>query len=208
MRSRRPVAAAAILAALLAAGCGGIPTVSRDGYRALVVFGPSERYTIAVRGELRRVEGDIGGSRLIKILRPDLGKVWQYRPSTRSLLEQTWDPSDEIVPGYPLEPHFDQHAYADRFHAQVKQIGDGVQGVHPCDCYLLTLPSGDEVTVCAARDLERLPVRLEHARKVGYELRPFRTVELLDVRAGADVDLFEKPKGYRPAGSYADLVKN
>jgi len=98
MIARRLFTVAAVLAASLAGACGGIPTVSRDGYRALVVFGPVERYSIAVRAELRRVEGEIGGSRLIKILRPDLGKVWQFRPSTRRVLEEKWDPSDEIVP--------------------------------------------------------------------------------------------------------------
>ena len=207
MTARRLFTVAAVLAASLAGACGGIPTVSRDGYRALVVFGPVERYSIAVRAELRRVEGEIGGSRLIKILRPDLGKVWQFRPSTRRVLEEKWDPSDEIVPGYPLEPHFDQHAYADRFHAQVKQIGDGVHGVHPCDRYALTLPSGDEVFIWTARDLERLPVKLEHMRRKDGELAPIRIVELLDVRAGADTDLFEKPKGYETVGSYEELAK-
>jgi hypothetical protein len=207
MTARRLSAAAAVLAASLAGACGGIPTVSRDGYRALAVLGPAERYAIAVRGELRRVEGEIGGSRLVKILRPDLGKVWQFRSSTRKLLEEKWEPSDEIVPGYPLEPHFDQDAYADRFDAQVKQIGDGVQGVHPCDRYALTLPSGDEVFVWAARDLERLPVKLEHMRRKDGELVPVRIVELLDVRAGADRDLFEKPKSYKTAVSYEELSK-
>jgi len=205
MSARGPRFVAAFLVAALAGACGGIPTVSRDGYRALVVFGGTERYTIAVRGEMRRVEGEIGGSRLVKVLRPDLGKVWQYRPSARTLLEQKWDPADEIVPGYPLEPRFDQHAYADRFQAQVKQIGDGVHGVHPCDRYALTLPSGDEVFVWAARDLERLPVKLEHMRRKDGELAPVRIVELLDVRAGADRDLFEKPKGFRTVGTFQEL---
>ena len=207
MTARRLSAAAAVLAASLAGACGGIPTVSRDGYRAVVLFGPAERYSIAVAGELRRVEGEIGGSRLVKILRPDLGKVWQFRPSTRKLLEEKWEPSDEIVPGYPLEPHFDQHAFADRFRAQVKQIGDGVHGGHPCDRYALTLPSGDEVFVWAARDLERLPVKLEQMRRKDGELAPIRIVELLDVRAGADKDLFEKPKGYTTVSSYQELSK-
>ncbi len=205
--NRRLRVLAAALATVLAVACGGILTVSRDGYRALVTFGPQKKYLIAVRGEKRRVEGDFDGSMLVKILRPDLGKVWQFRPSTRKMLEEKWEASDEIVPGYPLEPHFDQHAYADRFRAQVKQIGDGVHGVHPCDRYLLTLPSGDEVVVWAARDLERLPVKVEHAAKKDNELAPFTVVELLDIRAGADPDLFEKPKGYAAVRSYQELAK-
>jgi hypothetical protein len=194
-------------AALSASACGGIKTVSKDGYRALLVFSSGERYQIAVRGEKRRVEGQFDGSTLVKILRPDLGKIWQYRPSTRRILEESWS-QDELVPGYPLEPRFDPGAYAQRFTGEVKQIGDGVHGIHPCDRYQMTLPSGDRVTVWAARDLERLPVRVEHEKKDSSNL--FQTVsdtQLLDVRIGAGASLFEKPKGYTSVKSYAELGK-
>ena len=206
-RSRGAGLVPATVAIALAVGCGGIQTVSRDGYRALLVFGPEEKYSIAVRGEKRRVEGDFDGSKLVKILRPDLKKVWQFRPSTKRILEQDWEPTDEIVPGYPLEPRFDPAAYADRFHAAVKRIDDGIHGIHPCERYLLTLPSGDRVTVWVARDLERLPVKIEHEKKKEDESQAFRTVQLLDVRIGADPDLFEKPKGYTPVRSYSELAK-
>src|SRR5262249_15978485 len=66
-----------------AIACGGIRTISRDGYRAQIVFGGRERYAVALRGEKRRVEGDFDGSKLVKIMRPDLGKTWQFRPSTK-----------------------------------------------------------------------------------------------------------------------------
>lgn len=199
--------AAFVLFAGLASACGGIKTVSHDGYRAILAFGANQRYSIAVAGEKRRVEGDFDGSKLVKIMRPDLARVWQFRPSTRKILEEKWEPTDEIVPGYPLEPHFDPQAYAERFGAEVKQVGDDTQGIHPCDRYLLTLPSQDRVMVWAARDLERLPVKLEHEKRTqdGYE--PFKVVELLDIRIGADPDLFEKPKGYRPVRSYQELQK-
>ncbi len=58
-----------------------------------------------------------------------------------------------------------------------------------------------------ARDLERLPVKVEHEKKKDEELAPFKVVELLDVRIGADPDLFEKPKGYALVKSYSDLGK-
>ena len=194
-------------AALWAVACGGIKTVSRDGYRALLVFSSGERYDIAVRGESRRVEGRFGGSSLVKILRPDLQKVWQYRPSTRRILEEPWAATDELVPGYPLDPHFDSAAYAHRFAGEIRQIGDGVHGIHPCDRYEMRLPSGDRVTIWAARDLERLPVRLEHDRRDASNLfQPLSDTQLLDVRIGADEDLFEKPKGYKPVGSYEELA--
>jgi hypothetical protein len=193
----------------LAASCGGPKTVSRDGYRALLVFAPNEKYSIAVKGENRRVEGTFEGSTLVKIMRPDLRKTWQFRPSTRKIFETQWQPTDEIVPGYPLEPRFDMEAYAQRYGATWKQIGDAVHGIHPCDRYELTLPSGDRVYVWAARDLERLPVRIEIEKKQkDSESQPFTDTQLLDVRVGADDALFEKPKDYVLVTSYDQLQKS
>jgi len=63
------------------------------------------------------------------------------------------------------------------------------------------------VIVWVARDLERLPVKIEHLKKdQGDEYQPFTSTELLDVRAGADPDLFEKPKGYAAVKDYAELT--
>ena len=197
-----------LLACVAASFCGGIKTVSRDGYRALVAFSSGERYQIAVRDEKRRVEGTFDGSTLIKILRPDVKKVWQYRPSTKKVLEEAWEQGDELIPGFPLEPSFDSAAFAQRYSGAARQIGDGVHGIHPCDRYQVALPSGDRVTVWAARDFERLPVRLEHEKKSAegtYQI--VSDVQLLDVRIGADPDLFEKPKGYTAVPSYADLAR-
>jgi len=116
MSSKRRVGGSLLAGALVfAASCGDIKTVPKDGYRALLVFATGERYPLAVRGEKRRVAGNFDGSELVKVFRPDLGKVWQYRPSTRRLLEEAWSPIDEIVPGYPLDPRFDSAAYAQRF---------------------------------------------------------------------------------------------
>lgn len=188
--------------------CGDIKTVSQDGYRAQLVFSKQDRYSIAVRGEKRRVEGLIDGSTLVKILRPDLGKVWQFRPSTRRILEEPWSSTDELVPGYPLEPHFDPAAYAHRFGGQIRQIGDAAHGIHPCDRYEMKLSSGDLVTIWAARDFERLPVRIEHSKRdPANEEQPFTDTQLLDIRIGADEELFEKPKGYTSVKSYEDLGK-
>jgi hypothetical protein len=206
--SRRVTGVLLAGALLLAASCGDIKTVPKDGYRALLVFSSGERYQLAVRGEKRRIAGNFDGSELVKVFRPDLGKVWQFRPPTRRLLEDAWSPIDEIVPGYPLDPRFDSAAYAQRFGGEIRQIGDGVHGIHPCDRYQMDLPSGDRATVWAARDLERLPVRVEHEKKnAGNEWVTVSDTQLLDVRIGADPDLFAKPKGYTSVKSYSELAK-
>jgi hypothetical protein len=73
----------------------------------------------------------------------------------------------------------------------------------------MTLPSGDLVTIWVARDLGDLVVKIAHEKKDqgGDEYQPFTTTELLDVRVGADPDLFEKPKGYTEVKTYAELAK-
>ena len=148
------------------------------------------------------------GVPLIKIMRPDLKQIWQIRPDTKKILDAPWTPTDEIVPGYPLEPNFDPHAYADRFGGSIKKIDDDSHGLHPCDRWQMTLPSGDLVTLWVARDLERLVVKIEHSKKdKSDEYQPFTAIELLDVRVGADPELFEKPRGYTQVTTYQDLLK-
>ncbi len=72
----------------------------------------------------------------------------------------------------------------------------------------MTLPSGDLVTIWAARDLDGLVVKIEHAKKdADDESQPFTTTELLDVRVGAAPSLFEKPKGFAEVKSYQDLAR-
>jgi hypothetical protein len=203
--------AAASLAAVVvwAAACGGgMKTVGKDGYRATLSFSKEERFEIAVRGESRRVEAAVEGAPLVKIMRPDIKKTWQLRPTTKRVLQTAWEPTDEIVPGYPLEPGFDPRAYADRFGGKIQRIGDDNHGLHPCDRWRMTLPSGDLVTLWVARDLEKLVVKIEHAKKdPSDEYQPFTTTELFDVRAGAPPDLFEMPKGYTSVQSYPELLK-
>lgn len=204
---------ALLLLPALALSCGdlGGPKIpSRDGYRAILSFSKEDQYEIFVRGENRRVEGLIDGSRLVKIARPDLHTVWQFRPATKKLFEMAWGPGDEIVPGYPLEPKFDPAAYADRFHAAdaITQVGDAIHGLHACDVYRMELPSGDVVTIYAARDLERLVVRVEHSKKnADGLLQPFANTELLDVRPGVRMSQFEKPTGYTAVSSYEALAR-
>lgn len=112
------------------------------------------------------------------------------------------------MPVYPLEPRFDPAAYAQRFSGKIEQIGDGVHGIHPCDRYQMILSSGERVTVWAARDLERLPVRVEHEKKDSSALfQHVSDTQFLDVRIGAAEKLFEKPEGYKPVHSYSELGK-
>ena len=196
-------------ATLFALACGGgLKTITKDGYRAVLSFSKEERFPVAVRGEWQRVEATVDGAPLVKIMRPDLKTMWQFRPSTKRVMESAWQPTDEIAPGYPLQPGFDPQAYADRFGGQIRRIADAAHGLHPCDRWEMNLPSGDIVTIWVARDLERLVVKVEHAKKDrSDEYQPFQSTELLDVRAGADPDLFEKPKGYQDVKTYEALLK-
>jgi hypothetical protein len=213
-RSRSAALASAVLvaasaAALLSVACGGgLKTISKDGYQAVLSFSKEERFAVAVRGESKRVEATVGGASIVKVVRPDLGKVWQYRPASKRLLETAWTPTEEIVPGYPLEPKFDPQAYADRFSGKIRRIGDAAHGLHPCERWEMSLPSGDAVVVWVARDLERLAVKIEQLKKdQSDEYQPFTTTELLDVRVGANPKLFEKPEKYAAVKDYAELTR-
>ncbi|MDQ5858062.1 MAG: hypothetical protein M3542_07285 [Acidobacteriota bacterium] len=206
MRVQRPIGVFFAAGMLAAFACGSPKTISRDGYRALLVFSPEDRFQIAVRGEKVRVTGTVDGSEIVKIVRPDLKKAWQFRPSTRRIFESPWSPTDEAVPGYPLSSGFDPEAYADRFGGVILRIDDATHGLHPCERYRLTLPSGDVATIWIARDLERLVVRIEHAKKDGAdEYQPFTDTQLLDVKEGADEKVFEPPKDYETVDSYEKL---
>jgi hypothetical protein len=74
MRVRRPIGVLLAAGILAAIACGGPKTISRDGYRALLVYSPEDRFQIAVRGEKVRVTGTVDGSEIVKIVRPDLKK--------------------------------------------------------------------------------------------------------------------------------------
>ena len=208
MRIRRANGVFLAAGVLAAFACGGPKTISKDGYRALLVYSPEDRFQIVVRGEKVRVAGTVDGSEIVKIVRPDLKKSWQLRPSTRRVFESPWLPTDEAIPGYPLSPGFDPEAYADRFGGSIERIDDATHGLHPCERYRLTLPSGDVVTIWVARDLERLVVRIEHAKKDGGdEYQPFTDTQLLDVKAGADEKLFDPPKDYEKVDAYDKLSR-
>jgi hypothetical protein len=192
---------------LLSPACGGPRTVAKDGYRARLVFSEEDRFQIAVRGESVRVEGAVDGSEIVKIVRPDLGKVWQLRPSTRRVFESKWAPTDEAVPGFPLQAGFDPQAYADRFGGTIRRIDDATHGLHPCERWEMTLPSGDLATVWVARDLERLVVRIQHAKKdASDEHQPFTDTQLLEIQVGAPPKLFEPPGDFAKVDSYEKLA--
>jgi hypothetical protein len=204
-RAIRSLLAAALF---VVAACGGPKTVAKDGYRGVLVYSKEDRFQIAVRGERVRVSGTADGSEIVKIVRPDLSKSWQFRPSTRRLFESRSSSTDEAVPGYPLQPRFDPEAYADRFGGAIHRIDDATHGLHPCERWEMTLPSGDRATVWVARDLDRLPVRIEHAKKdPNDEYQAFTDAQLLDIQVGAAEELFEPPKGYVRVASYAALAK-
>ncbi len=198
--------AAVAVAVVAALACGGPRTVARDGYRGILDYSKEDRFRIAVRGERVRVAGVVDGSEIVRIVRPDLGKSWQFRPSTKRIFESAWAATDEAVPGYPLSPGFDSAAYADRFGGEIRRIDDGTHGLHPCERWQMTLPSGDVATIWVARDLDRLVVRIQHAKKdAGDEYQAVTDAQLLDVQVGASEKLFEPPKEYEKVSSYEAL---
>jgi hypothetical protein len=210
--TRRLAFVLAAAAALAVGGCdeygGGPKTATRSGYRAVLAYATADRYEVAVRGEKQRVAGKVGGSELVRVLRPDLGKIWQYRPATKKLFEAPWAGPEELVPGYPLEPRFDPAAYADRFGGKMRRLDDALHGMHPCERYEMTTAAGDRAVLWVARDLERLVVRIVHARRdaSGAE-QPVSDTQLLDVRLGAPAKLFEKPAGFAAVTREEDLAK-
>ena len=205
--TRRVPRALAALVILVALGCGGPRTVAKDGYRSRLVYSTEDQFQVAVRGESVRISGNVDDSEIVKIVRPDLGKVWQFRPSTKKIFESAWGATDEPVPGYPLQPGFDVEAYADRFGGTVTRLDDATHGLHPCERWQLSLPSGDVATLWVARDLDRLVVRIEHAKKdPNDEHQPFSDTQLLDVKVAASAKLFESPKGYVAVRSYEELT--
>jgi hypothetical protein len=202
------VVATGAVALVGALACGGPRTVARDGYRAILDYSKEDRFRIAVRGESVRVSGSVDGSEIVRIIRPDLRKSWQFRPSTRRVFESAWGPTDEAVPGYPLQPGFDSAAYADRFGATIRRIDDDTHGLHPCERWQMTMPSGDVATIWVAKDLDRLVVRIQHSKKdAGDEYQAVTDAQLLDVKVGAPEKLFEPPKGYERLDSYEKLAK-
>lgn len=208
MVKRSYLLAGLVATSLVALSCGGPKTVARDGYRGILVYSKEDRFQIAVRGESVRVSGTVDGSEIVRIVRPDLRKSWQFRPSTRRIFETAWGLTDEAVPGYPLQPRFDSAAYADRFGGTIRRIDDGTHGLHPCERWQMNLPSGDLATIWVARDLDRVPVRIEHSKKdAGDEYQAFTDTQLLDVKVGAPEKLFELPKGYEKVDSYEKLSR-
>jgi hypothetical protein len=212
VRRRSTLAGFCVGALLASAACdefgGGPRTPSRSGYRAVLAYSATDRYDVAVRQEKQRVSGTFDGSELVRVLRPDLGKVWQYRPSTHKLTESAWTPREELVPGYPLETGFDPEGYAERFGGKIRRIDDAAHGMHPGERFEMTLPSGDRATIWVARDLERLVVRIEHEKKDPKdEYQAITDTQLFDVRLGAPAKLFEKPSGYALVKSYDELGK-
>lgn len=205
--TRRVPRALAALAILVALGCGGPRTVAKDGYRARLVYSTEDQFQVAVRGESVRISGNVDGSEVVKVVRPDLGKVWQFRPATKKIFESPWGATDEPVPGYPLQPGFDVEAYADRFGGTVTRLDDATHGLHPCERWQLSLPSGDVATLWVARDLDRLVVHIEHSKKdTSDEYQAFSNTQLLDVKVGASPKLFEAPEGYAAVRSYEGLT--
>ena len=78
----------------------------RSRRTAIAPCSSTRRKTGPDPGPGREGPGHGNGGRLRdrKIVRPDLKKAWQFRPSTRRTFESAWAPTDEAIPGYPRRP--------------------------------------------------------------------------------------------------------
>ena len=161
---------------------------------------PPRTYEIAVRGEMRRVEGTIDGGPLVKIMRPDLKKIWQFRPASKRILEEPWSPTDEIVPGFPLEPRFDSRGLrATASTATILKIADGAHG----GTSLRPLPDGPPLRrprhdLGGARP--RAPSRPRRAREeepARTNTSPSPTCSCVDVRVGRRCGPLREAEGLR-----------
>ncbi len=203
---RKAFAASCVLApALLAAGCSR-QTVASDGYRGRLVRGVADSTDVAARGEMTRLTRLGGtGEIWITIRRPDLGKMWNYRPLGRYAnkviesklrapsFESYWD---EIPP----TPAFDVEKYAEMFHGSARFRDHLFFAEHPCDVYDVTFFKGGVDRIWLATDLGRLPVRVQRGILVEgdtpnaqLELRPRVDLQLAQIEAGAPRSLFELP---------------
>jgi hypothetical protein len=202
---RRTLALAAGLALF---SCSPPPRPSTDGYVATVTIvsdGAVETtFRIAVRGSDRRREGEKPGGPVLLLLGKEL-KAFRLDPAAKTYVPVPYpQATDEMLPGFPLSPGFDDRAEAaQRGVTEYRRESDEVSAGMVCALWrFIDQPEAvvsSSTVYWVAPSLENLAIRMDREVPKPDGTRSRRTVQLTSVKVGADPELFEVPKGYRPA---------
>jgi hypothetical protein len=204
--SRRPLRVIA-LAILLAAACTPPPRASVDGYGAkvtTVVDGiAGTPFEVAVRGDDRRRQPALAGP--VLILKGKEQKAWVLDPAAKTFVAVPYpQATDEMLPGFPLAPFFDDRGEAERrgvteYRRESDEVFAGVV------CALWEFrdrkddPASPSTTFWVASSLENLAIRMDRETPKPDGTKAKTSVRLTDIRLGVDPKLFEIPKGWAPA---------
>lgn len=204
--SGRPLRPAAAVVLLLAA-CTPPPRASVDGYRAkvtTVVDGVTGTpFEIAVRGDDRRRQPAAAGP--VLILRGKEQKAYVLDPAAKTFAEVSYpQATDDLLPGFPLAPFFDDRAEAERrgvteYRRESDEIFAGVV------CALWGFwdrkddPTSPSTTFWVASSLENLAIRMDRETPKPDGTKSKTSVRFTEIRLGADPKLFEIPKGWATA---------
>jgi hypothetical protein len=195
-------------ALLLAAACTPPPRASVDGYRAkvtTVVDGVAGTpFEIAVRGDDRWRRPASNGA--VLVLKGKEQKAWLLDPAAKTFAAVPYpQATDEMLPGFPLAPSFDDRGEAERrgvteYRRESDEIFAGVV------CALWEFwdrkddPVSPSTTFWVASSLENLAIRMDRETPRGDGTKSVTSVRLTEIRVGVDPKLFEIPKGYTAAG--------
>ncbi|HUM01131.1 MAG TPA: hypothetical protein VL084_02520 [Thermoanaerobaculia bacterium] len=199
---------AAVALALLAVSCSPPPRPSTDGYSARAVIvndGVVESaFRIAVRGSDRRREEEGAGGAVLLLLGVKQ-KAYRLDPKARTYLEIPYaQATDEMLPGFPLAPGFEDRAEAEkRGITEYRRESDEVFAGNVCALWrFVDQPDAvvsPSTVYWVAPSLENLTLRMDREIPRPDGTRSRRKVELTEVKVGISPDLFVVPKGYRPA---------
>lgn len=203
----KPPLGVGVSALLLAAACTPPPRASVDGYRArvtTVVDGVAGApYEIAVRGDDRWRRPAPSGP--VLILRGKEQKAWVLDPAAKTFAAVPYpQATDEVLPGFPLAPFFDDRGEAERrgvteYRRESDEVFAGVV------CALWEFrdrkddPASPATTFWVASSLENLAIRMDRETPRPGGSKGTTSVRLTDIRLGVDPELFEIPKGYTAA---------
>jgi len=199
---------AAVTLTLLAVSCSPPPRPSTDGYAAKVTIrndgAVESTFRIAVRGSDSRREEETPGGTVLLLLGKEQ-KAFRLDPKEETYLAVPYaQATDEMLPGFPLAPGFDDRAEAEkRGITEYRRESDEIFAGMVCSLWrfvdqpdALVSPS---TVYWVAPSLENLTLRMDREIPKPDGTRSRRKVELTGVQVGVSPDLFVVPKGYRPA---------